>query len=230
MNRGLRSLSIVLVLIFALGLFVPTALAQGPGTTPCPGSLPVRLAIGSTGFVARTFSSLRSTPGGAVLRVVGNNALFTVIDGPQCADGLTFFKLDYGSGIVGWASESQVYSIWGNNLYWLMPAGGGDPGGGGTPATSCPGSLPLRLVVGGSGQVAQVFSTLRSSPAGAALRIMSTGQTFTVLEGPVCAGTIPLAFWRIDYGGGVTGWASESQLDSAWGANQYWLAPLGGAS
>jgi hypothetical protein len=227
MKRGFKTLSIVLVLVFALGITAPAALADGPGTTPCPGSLPTRLAIGSTGLVARSFSSLRNTPGGAVLRIMYTGAGFTVIDGPQCAGGLTFFKLDYGGGVVGWASESQVYSFWGNNLYWLAPGGGPPGGGGGTPAGSCPGSLAPRLVVGGRGQVAQVFSTLRSSPAGAAIRIMTTGQSFTVLEGPVCAGIVPLAFWRIDYGGGVTGWASESQLDSAWGANQYWLSPLG---
>jgi hypothetical protein len=226
MKRGFNVLSLVLVLVFALGVSVPAVLADGPGTTPCPGSLPTRLAIGSTGVVARSFSSLRNAPGGVVLRVMYTGAAFTVIDGPQCANGLTFFKLDYGGGVVGWASESEVYSIWGNNLYWLAPSGGSGTGGG-TPATSCPGSLPTRLVVGGAGQVAQTFSTLRSSPAGPAIRIMTTGQTFTVLEGPICAGTVPLAFWRIDYGGGVTGWASESQLDSAWGVNQYWLAPLG---
>jgi hypothetical protein len=32
-------------------------------------------------------------------------------------------------------------------------------------------------------------------------------------------------FWRIDYGGGLTGWANESERSSLWGSNQYWLAP-----
>jgi hypothetical protein len=91
--------------------------------------------------------------------------------------------------------------------------------------TRCPGSLTPRLTVGGAGTIAQRFSSLRTAPAGPAFRIVYAPATFRVLAGPVCAGAVPLNFWQIDYGGGLVGWAAESQLVSEFGLNQYWLAP-----
>jgi hypothetical protein len=91
--------------------------------------------------------------------------------------------------------------------------------------TPCAGSPDSRLTVGQPGYVAQRFSSLRSAPAGPVIRVIYSPATFTVLEGPVCAGYGPLAFYRVDYGGGVTGWASEGEVYSIYGSNQYWLAP-----
>ncbi|MGQ9887616.1 MAG: hypothetical protein ACUVSX_03910 [Aggregatilineales bacterium] len=90
----------------------------------------------------------------------------------------------------------------------------------------CPGSLAPRLTVGGTGVIAQRFSSLRTAPGGPAFRIVYAPATFRVLAGPVCAGgAVPLNFWQIDYGGGLVGWAVESQVVSEFGVNQYWLAP-----
>jgi len=226
-----------LALVMALAL-LPTATAHAQGSG-CPGSLPTRLAIGMRGRVAQSYSSLRVEPGGAVRAVKYKGDEFTVIDGPACGNTLTHYKLDYGDGNVGWASESQVYSVWGDNQYWLEPVPGtggaglqeGQGGGGGEEQVvepvvdNCAGSLAARLVVGQRGVVARTYSTLRSAPNGLGFRIMPNGQVFTVLEGPSCAGG--LAWYRLDYGNGVVGWASESQKWSAWGNNLYWLEPLG---
>ncbi len=89
----------------------------------------------------------------------------------------------------------------------------------------CPGSLVPRLTVGATGHIAQRFSSLRTAPAGPAFRVVYAPATFRVLAGPVCAGAVPLNFWQIDYGGGLVGWAAESQVVSEFGYNQYWLAP-----
>ncbi len=108
------------------------------------------------------------------------------------------------------------------------PVAGGDVGGAAAQADArCPGSLAPRLTVGGSGSIAQRFSSLRTAPAGPAFRVVYAPATFRVLAGPVCAGAVPLNFWQIDYGGGLVGWAAESQVVSEFGYNQYWLAPAG---
>jgi hypothetical protein len=223
MKQLTRVFVVTVVALLAL-VFLPggTALADGGvGTTPCPGSLPTRLEVGDTGFVARSFSSLRDVPAGYAFRIMTTGAEFTVVDGPTCAFGLTFFKLNYGGGVVGWSAESEVTSIWGSNLYYLAPTAEPEP----VPPGTCSGSLTPRLEVGGVGVVARAFSSLRTAPAGPIIVQMSHGAGFNVLEGPVCAGTDDLAWFRIGYPDGPEGWASESQRVSEWGTNLYWLAP-----
>lgn len=90
-------------------------------------------------------------------------------------------------------------------------------------AVSCAGSLEPRLVVGDVGQIAERFSTLRRTPAGRPIRVVYAPATFTVLEGPICAGYGPLTWYRIRYENGQEGWASESQKLSQYGNNSYWL-------
>ena len=89
--------------------------------TYCPGSLATRLFVGSQGSIAQTFSTLRDAPGGSEILTVYAPATFTVIGGPASDGYLCYFQIDYGNGQVGWAAESQVWSIWGYNQYWLAP-------------------------------------------------------------------------------------------------------------
>lgn len=111
-------------------VFAPPLEGDAAATTPvqptdgdCAGSLAPRLAVGMTGQIARTYSTLRNVPAGTPVYVVYSPATFTVLEGPVCAGygPLTWYRIDYGDGRTGWASESQVYSMWGNNLYWLEP-------------------------------------------------------------------------------------------------------------
>lgn len=90
---------------------------------------------------------------------------------------------------------------------------------------ACPGSLVPQLYIGATGYITERFSTLRQVPAGDyGNKIIYSPATFTVIDGPVCAGTVPIWFWQIDYGDGNVGWAAESQVYSFWGWNEYWLA------
>jgi len=215
----LSRIAIAVIALLLAGAVRPLPQVYADGASPCPGSLPTRLAVGDTGEVARSFSSLRNSPGGLVIQVMYTGARFTVLEGPVCAGGLTFYRIDYGGGLVGWASESQIDSPWGSQ-YWLAPVG--DDGGEPEPL-GCAGSLAPRLEVGDIGRVARSFSSLRSSPAGPVISVRYTHEQFTVLEGPTCAGG--LVFFKIDYGGGLVGWASESEIYSPWGS-QYWLEPV----
>ncbi len=87
----------------------------------CPGSLATQLTVGGQGSIAQTFSTLRDAPGGIETQVVFAPATFTVLAGPASDGYLCYFQIDYGNGQVGWAAESQVWSIWGYNQYWLAP-------------------------------------------------------------------------------------------------------------
>ena len=130
-------------------------------------------------------------------------------------DTLIFFFQPYqvAAGAAGGRAVrvplSQIQSIWGL-----------------TSAATCEGSLPTRLAANDRGRIAQRFSTLRRQPAGAPIQIVYAPASFTVLQGPVCAGTGSLAWYEIEYDSGLRGWASESQVQSIWGENAYWLEPL----
>jgi hypothetical protein len=86
---------------------------------------------------------------------------------------------------------------------------------------SCPNTLPSRLVIGGQGVVAPGDpNRIRSKPTvkGGYLGQMLAGDTFVVLDGPVCADGY--AWWKVNYQG-LVGWSAES------GDGQYWLLPSG---
>jgi len=211
----------LLLVVLAMLLAVPAFAATQIDAT-CVGSLAPRLVVGQTGRVERQFSSLRTVPGGPAFRIVPAGSVFTVVDGPQCVNNLYYFRVDYGNSVIGWANESQIASQFGSNLYWLEPYTA-TPTNTPVPADPCAASLPTRLTVGTQGEIAQRFSTLRAAPGGATIRTVFAPATFTVLEGPTCAGG--LVYYRVDYGNNVIGWASESQRSSIYGANQYWLEP-----
>jgi hypothetical protein len=226
-----KILSLVFVLSCLLMLFVATAVEAG---TPCVGSPNTRLQGQTQGHIAQRFSSLRSSIAGPVTRVMYAPATFTIVSGPHCSfGGVTYYEIDYGGGLRGFAAEGENYSVYGVNQYWLAPGAqatatvtptivpSATPGG--TPGV-CAGSLVPRLAQGGTGRIAQRFSSLRAAPAGEVIRVVYAPATFTVRNtAPVCAGGV--LFWNIDYGNGLTGWAAESEVYSIYGFNQYWLAP-----
>jgi hypothetical protein len=109
--------------LYWLEPFTPT---PTPPVDPCAGSLPTQFGtdgdpVGEVGQIAERFSTLRSAPAGAPIRFVFAPATFTILEGPVCAAGLVFYRIDYGNGMVGWANESQKTSIYGSNKYWLEP-------------------------------------------------------------------------------------------------------------
>lgn len=209
----------VLVLVVILTIISPFAVLPAFAQVSCPGSLPTQLTINGRGQIAQSFSTLRDAPAGNPIQVVFAPAQFTVLAGPASDGFLCYFQIKYDNGLTGWANESELTSIYGSNQYWLIPTNGQPP-----PATSaCPGSLATRLTVGGQGTIAQTFSTLRDAPGGNPIQIMFAPAHFTVLAGPASDGF--LCYFQIKYDSGATGWAAESEVNSIWGLNQYWLAP-----
>ncbi len=227
----MRKLAVILACLALLGtLTAVTALPAAAQSSLCPGSLTPQLFTGARGQIAQSFSTLRDAPGGNPIQTVYAPAQFTVLSGPVSDGWLCYDQIQYDNGATGWAVESQVYSGWNDNSYWLTPVAAPPtpvvpPPIPPTPVNAlCPGGLPNLLTVGGRGYVASTYSSLRDSPGGTPIMKVYSPAQFTVLAGPVSDGY--LCYYQIIYDSGVSGWASESQLTSAWGDNMYWLAPL----
>lgn len=86
----------------------------------CPPLLPPRLRIGGTARVTPGLpNALRTQPtvNNQVSRVIGSipgGQIFTVLNGPICADGYTWWQVNY-QGMVGWTPEGE------GATYWLEP-------------------------------------------------------------------------------------------------------------
>ena len=87
-------------------------------TPDCPGVPPAIMAIGQTGVVTPGDPNiLRSAPAKVSSNIIGQipaGGTFIVLSGPQCADGLRFWQVNY-NGRIGWTADGQ------GSIYWLMP-------------------------------------------------------------------------------------------------------------
>lgn len=94
-----------------------TAAPVDPATYSCPGTLPIRLYVGGQGQVTPGLpNKLRSAPQLNASQV-GNmpgEAVFTVTGGPVCADGFTWWQVNY-NGTVGWTASGNA------SEYWVQP-------------------------------------------------------------------------------------------------------------
>lgn len=84
-------------------------------------------------------------------------------------------------------------------------------------AVACPGAPAPRLKVGDVARPAQVFSSLRSGLGSAiVLKVMlkSTGDTFTILEGPLCSFG-PHNWYKVNHSG-ITGYVTEGEGITYW--------------
>lgn len=94
---------------------------ESAGPPVCPGALPTRL---SAGMEARVVPNplpnvVRDKPGtddstSTILGNIAGGEVFTVLDGPRCAEGMVWWEVDY-QGLVGWTAEGQ------GDIYWLEP-------------------------------------------------------------------------------------------------------------
>ncbi len=93
------------------------ALRPSQETATCPGFLPSRLTIGGQGRVLPgSPNNLRSQPTTASVRLsqIPSGGVFTVLEGPQCADNAAWWRVEY-AGTVGWTAEGQ------GGTYWVEP-------------------------------------------------------------------------------------------------------------
>jgi hypothetical protein len=154
---------------------------------PCPGSLATRLKVGDRGQVAQRFSSLRSSPGGPVIRVMGAGATFTVLEGPQCGNTLTHYRIDYGNGVTAGPRKARFTASTAiTSTGWLRSRPRRRPPRRPPPRPPrhelpwLPAAAPDRGRTRDGGPVLQHAA---QQPGRSPIRIVGNGAAFTVLEG-----------------------------------------------
>lgn len=99
---------VALVLMSALVLSGRSITTFAQTAENCPDTAPSRLTIGEQGRVLTgNPNNVREQPSRESLIVgkIPSEAVFTVLDGPICADGVSWWQVDY-EGLVGWTAEA----------------------------------------------------------------------------------------------------------------------------
>ena len=141
--------------------------------------------------------------GATLIGQFGTGQLVTILEGPVSADNFTWWRIDDGSGNVGWAAEGDGDTV------WLTPQLG-EP-----QAVDRPPRVGDRVVV----STAQL--SVRATPGTNAPLIVRAepGQEFTVLAGPQATGGFNWYQIRSD-DGNIEGWVAEGD------GTTRWLSPL----
>jgi|GEM_PF-3106562 len=102
-------------------LTTPPALPETPVPAPitgdyCAGAPPSRLSIGMNARVTFTDGTplrVRANPGEAIITSIAEGTEFTIIGGPLCLDGYTWWQIELADGTIGWSAEgdSEDYYI-----------------------------------------------------------------------------------------------------------------------
>jgi hypothetical protein len=119
---GTTAITILQTAQSAVGFWGPTGwrVSTRAGSLPaasCPGALPPRLDVGKLARVVPNTSpnNLRDNPvSGAALSQIPAGGVFTVLDGPTCANSMNWWQVNY-NGTIGWTAEGDA------NGYWLEP-------------------------------------------------------------------------------------------------------------
>jgi len=121
--RNLTALEVLQQILYDADQALP-ATAAPPGGQPgdvndpsCQGVRPPRLTVGGQGRVTPGLpNKVRSAPGtgAAQIGTIPGEGVFTVIGGPQCADGYLWWQVNY-NGLVGWTANGSA------DEYWVEP-------------------------------------------------------------------------------------------------------------
>lgn len=115
---GLSSVATSPRLSPTLGGAVPTVAPVVTGPVNCPGTLPSAVSVGSRARVTFTDGTplrLRQTPGGVFIRDLAEGTPFTIIGGPSCQGGFTWWNVQLDNGTTGWSAEGD------NDTYFMEP-------------------------------------------------------------------------------------------------------------
>lgn len=195
------------------------------------GTLTPRLSVGNIGHVSLEGfpNNLWSNAGesGQLIGEIPSGGEFSVIDGPRCASGISFWLVDY-NGLQGWTAEGQgtEYFVISDGVPAVdavnsTPIGStAIPEPTGIPTFTCNG-VTSRLYVGLTAQVTPGLpNNLRAQPgeSGQYLGEIPPVSPFTIVGGPECNSN--LLWWQVNYQGTV-GWTGE-----AGSPDDYWLEPV----
>ncbi|GEM_PF-1876101 len=75
----------------------------------CPGAPPQRMVVGKRGIVCTKMDDvwlrLRPNRSAAALTDLGPGTVFTIVGGPSCANGWSWWQIETSAGELGWISE-----------------------------------------------------------------------------------------------------------------------------
>ena len=192
----------------------PTA---SPTATEC-GTLAARLVVGQGGRTTLDPplpTGVRAAAGfdAAIVRTLPPGQTFVVVGGPQCVDGVRWWRvegIDAEGQWVGWIGEGR------DGSYWIEPFEVGP--------VACDGAPPPRLRVGEPGRITldpPVSSRVRRDPRVEPDNVvgrLEPGEVFTVLSGPVCDEANGWRWWLVE-NERLQGWVAEGPL------GEYWMEP-----
>lgn len=180
--------------------FVPTtAVPLPPSATPANCLTPLDFRVGDT-IVLIGGISIRTEPNpdSALIIQFPDRREFIILGGPVCRDGFNYWNIQ-GHSLTGWAAEGRL------DIYWMsLVRRAGEP--------LIPCLTPLELTVGEKFRI--TFNVrVRSEPslAGLTQTVVPSGDTVTILDGPVCADGYN--WWKVRavvVGVTYDGWLAES--------------------
>jgi hypothetical protein len=94
----------------------PPSSAGDPGAGPytCPGAAMIPLVVGGQGRVTPGLpNKVRVSPSLSADQIghIPGEGVFSVLDGPQCADGLNWWRIEY-QGLSGWTADGKSGDPW----------------------------------------------------------------------------------------------------------------------
>lgn len=220
-------MKIILALSIVLFGFVSRGYAQEDPN--CAGAPVPRLVIGEQGRVLPGDSNNVRDPAsreGALVGAIPGGAVFDVLDGPVCADGLNWWQVAY-EGITGWTGEGA------GTDYWIEPYAAPLVEATAAPAlepspepvlpvTSFhPPIEPINVlevgaqvrVLNDDPQAETISLTIRSAPtrSGASVAQAVEGDLLTLIGGPEEADG--LRWWQVETALGSQGWVVEGLVN-----------------
>jgi hypothetical protein len=197
----------------------------------CPGAPPPRLIVQEQARVTLGASNnVRdlASRNGNLIGSIPAGGIFTVLDGPVCADNLTWWEINY-EGLIGWTAEGTAEGYWLERVAPAetttspqpadtpMPVPAAEP----VAAFEPPLEVVNVLTVGGRVRVINddplsetIALTIRAEPArsAAALAQALEGDLLTITGGPQEADG--LRWWQVDTAGGTRGWVVEGFINA----------------
>ncbi|MBL1133879.1 MAG: SH3 domain-containing protein [Chloroflexi bacterium] len=243
MNRPFLPIFLLMLLaVTFLPLPIHPVMAQTP-TSVCADGKPSQLVVGMEAIVAETVPAplnLRQapTPNSIILQVMPAGTGMTVIGGPECDSGYTFYQVELDNGLQGWAAES-LGSFEG---YFLIPKAESRQTE--TPSLSqdpveipvgmtyfalgiaaCADGKPTFMQINGRAIVSQNVPAplnVRTRPVdGEIITTLPAGTEIGILDGPLCGGGH--TWYEVLLPDATIGWASESLGTESY----YFLEPHG---
>lgn len=91
-----------------LPLWTSSLRAAAPTAIPLTNATAPALSVGMRAVVTEAGNQVRMRvePGGEIQRVFNSGAVVTIVGGPRTYEGLTYWQVDDGNGLVGWVAQS----------------------------------------------------------------------------------------------------------------------------